>query len=80
MVALGMPTEQPVRRFPPVGRELYRELCQDDESNRYTVIVWRHLPGTRTSYTLEDGTQVQSHSSAALRITTTGQIIVPCED
>lgn len=26
------------------GRELYRELCQDEDGNRYTVVVYRPFP------------------------------------
>lgn len=65
----------------PPTRELFRERYCDEDGNVFTVVVWQGYSGPkRRFYTLEDGTQVQSNSSAALRITTTGQIIVPCED
>lgn len=79
MVALRKPTEQPVRRFPPVRRELYREICQDDEGNRYTVIVWRNPPGTSVFYTLEDGTRVHYEDECVFALPS-GRLMIRCED
>ena len=57
MVALRKAVERPQSR--PDKRELYREFCQDDDGNLYTVIVWQNKPGLSTvSYSLEDGTPV----------------------
>jgi len=49
---------QPVARRPQTTRrELYREQCQDEDGNRFVVIVWQNKPGLSTvSYSLEDGT------------------------
>jgi len=46
MVALRKAVERPRSR--PAKRALYRELCQDDDGIRYTVIVWRNKPGLST--------------------------------
>jgi len=60
MVALRKPAWPPQRRWPlPRKRELYRERCEDEYGNHYTVIVCRDWPGlSMTSYTLKDGTPV----------------------
>ncbi|WP_186421354.1 hypothetical protein [Bosea sp. CS1GBMeth4] len=37
--------------IPAAHRELYRELCEDDDGNRYTVIVFQLYPNlTVTDY------------------------------
>lgn len=79
MVALRKQAERPVRRFPPVRCELYRELCQDDDGNRYTVVVWRNLPGTFTSYTLEDSTPLHFEDDCVFALPS-GKLISRCED
>jgi len=33
---------------------MYRELCPDKDGNRCTVVVWRELPGSATSYRADD--------------------------
>lgn len=79
MVAVRKPLEPMARRRSPVRREVYREVCLDDGGTRYTVIVWRELPGSLTSYTLEDGTPVhyEEHCGFALP---SGKLISRCLD
>ena len=56
MVALQGPADRQPQRN---RRELYREQCQDEQGNRFIVIVWQNKPGLSTvSYSLEDGTPV----------------------
>lgn len=79
MVALGRPAEPPPRRLSPVRREMYRELCQDEDGTRYTIIVWRELPGSATSYTLDDGTPVHYEDKCVFAMPG-GKLINRCED
>jgi hypothetical protein len=58
---------------------MYRELCQDDDSNHYTVIVWRELPGSTMSYTLDDGTPVHCADECLFALPG-GKLISRCED
>ncbi|MGX1787054.1 hypothetical protein ACWIGM_09970 [Bosea sp. NPDC055332] len=63
----------------PSRRELYRELCQDDEGNRYTVVVYRrfaHL--SLTDYALEDGTPVRFIDDCLFEIEPTGKPLTRC--
>lgn len=47
MVALQ--DTQPVPRRPQTARrELYREQCQDEDGNRFVVIIWQNKPGLST--------------------------------
>lgn len=60
-------------------RELYREACEDDEGNRYSVIVWRPYPGlSQTDYTLDNGTPVKYVDGRQFEIVTTGTLISRC--
>lgn len=79
MVALRKPVDLPPRRRAPVKREVYRELCQDDEGNRYTVIVWRDWPGSATSYSLEDGTPVHYEDDCYFALPS-GKLMTRCGD
>lgn len=67
------------RRRSPVKREVYREFCQDDERNRYTVIVWPDWPGSATSYALEDGTPVHYEDDCVFSLPS-GTMISRCAD
>lgn len=54
-------------------QELYREACEDAEGSRYTVIVWRAVPGLfPTSYTLDDGSPVKFVDDREFEIIGTG--------
>jgi hypothetical protein len=65
--------------LPPPRRELYRELCQDEEGNRYTVIVIRPHPDLSvTEYELEDGTQVRFVDDCLFEIEPTGRTLTRC--
>jgi hypothetical protein len=79
MVASRSPAEPAPRRRSPIRREMYRELCRDDFGNRYTVVVWRELPGSATSYTLEDGTPVHYEDECVFALPG-GRMISRCED
>lgn len=79
MVALRKPSELASRRRGPIRREIYRELCQDQDGNRYTVIVWREMPGSATSYTLDDGTPVHYEDECVFALPG-GTMISRCED
>jgi len=64
----------------PYKRELYRELCRDEEGRRYTVIVYRPFPGlVITDYELEDGTPVRFIDDCLFEIETTGRTLTRCE-
>lgn len=68
------------RRPSPVKCELYREQCQDEDGNRYTVIVWKDWPGSPlTSYTLEDGTALH-YEYECYFATPAGKMLTRCED
>ncbi len=67
------------RRRLPVKRDIYRELCHDEDGNRYTVMGWRELPGSANSYTLKDGTPVHYEDECSFALPT-GTKISRCED
>ncbi len=68
-------------RRPQAGRrELYREQCQDENGNRFVVIVWQNKPGLSTvSYSLEDGTPVH-YEDECYFTTPSGRMITRCEE
>lgn len=79
MVALQAP-DVPVRRSSTSKRELYREDCQDEEGNRYTVIVWQNKPGLSTvSYTLDDGTPLHYEDKCYFALPS-GRMLTRCDD
>ncbi len=60
-------------------RELYRERCQDEDGNRYTVIVYRPHPDLSiTDYELEDGTPVRFIDDCLFEIEPTGRTLTRC--
>ena len=60
-------------------QELYREACEDAKGSRYTVIVWRAVPGLfPTTYTLDDGSPVKFVDDRAFEIIGTGTFITRC--
>lgn len=64
----------------PIPLELYREACQDEDGNRYTVIVSTPFPTlATTSYALEDGTPVRFVDDCLFEIVPTGKIVSRCE-
>jgi len=68
------------RRLQTIRRELYREQCQDEEGNRFVVIVWQNKPGLSTvSYSLEDGTPVH-YEDECYFATPSGKMFTRCED
>ena len=77
MVAL----QNPVAPQPPRNRrELYREKCQDEDGNRFTVIVWQNKPGLSTvSYSLADGTPVH-YEDECYFATPTGKLLTRCPE
>lgn len=77
MVALRKQDQAPGVR--PSRREHYRERCQGEEGNRYTVIVWRGPGSVQTTYSLEDGTPVQFEDDCIFRLPS-GKLISRCED
>ena len=77
MAAVQTPVEPPRRQS---RRELYREQCQDEDGNRFTVIVWQNKPGLSTvSYSLEDGTPVHYEDECYFLIEPTRQFLTRCE-
>lgn len=63
----------------PIPLELYRENCQDEDGNRYTVIVSALFPNlSTTSYALEDGTPVNFIDDCRFEIAPTGVVITRC--
>lgn len=79
MVAL-QDADLPSRRQPTNRRELYRELCQDEDGKRFIVIVWQNKPGLSTvSYSLEDGTPVH-YEDQCYFATPSGRMLTRCED
>lgn len=65
--------------YPLVRSELYRELCQDEDGTRYTVIVDRPYPDLSiTDYQLEDGTPVRFVDDCLFEIETTGRTLTRC--
>ncbi|WP_306224612.1 hypothetical protein [Bosea beijingensis] len=77
MVALQ--DTQPVPRRPQTARrELYREQCQDEDGNRFAVIVWQNKPGLSTvSYSLEDGTPLH-YEDECFFATPGGKMLTRC--
>lgn len=64
---------------PPPRHELYREACEDEDGNRYTVIVYRPHPDLNiTHYELEDGTPVRFVDDCLFEIETTGRTLTRC--
>lgn len=63
----------------PIPLELYREACQDEDGNRYTVIVSALFPYlSTTSCALEDGTPVRFIDDYLFEIVPTGRILTRC--
>jgi hypothetical protein len=63
----------------PTRREIYREPCQDEDGNRYTVIVYRTHPDLSiTDYALEDGTPVRFIDDCLFEIESTGRTLTRC--
>lgn len=57
-------------------QELCREACEDAKGNRYSVIVWRAVPGLfPTTYTLDDGSPVKFVDDCVFEIIGTGTYI-----
>lgn len=68
-----------VARPAQTRRELYRELCQDEDGNRYTVMVYRsHADLSITNYELEDGTPVRFVDDCLFEIEPTGRTLTRC--
>ncbi len=68
-----------VARPAQTRRELYRELCQDEDGNRYTVMVYRpHADLSITNYELEDGTPVRFVDDCLFEIESTGRTLTRC--
>jgi hypothetical protein len=68
------------RRRHASRRELYRELCQDEDGARFTVIVWQNKPGlSSVSYSLEDGTPVH-YEDECYFATPSGKMLTRCQD
>ena len=81
MVIARNSIEPPPRHYGPVKRELYREQCQDEAGNRFTVVVWRDWPGlSLTSYTLDDGTPVRYEDECYFAVVPTRKMLTRCED
>lgn len=79
MVALQAP-DVSVRRSSTSKRQLYREDCQDEEGNPYTVIVWQNKPGLSTiSYTLDDGTPVHYEDKCYFALPS-GKMLTRCDN
>lgn len=63
----------------PSRRELYREPCQDEDGNRYSVVVYRPFPHLSiTEYALEDGTPVRFVDDCLFEIEPTGRTLTRC--
>jgi len=68
-----------VARPAQTRRELYRELCQDEDGNRYTVVVYRPFPRLSiTEYALEDGTPVRFVDDCLFEIGSTERTLTRC--
>jgi hypothetical protein len=63
------------RRLP---REVYRERCQDEDGNRYTVIVLADEIGV-TTYQLDDGSPVRFIDDCEFEVIATGKFLSRCE-
>lgn len=80
MATLGNRLALLARRSSPAKRELYRERCQDEDGNRFTVIVWRDWPGlSAVSYTLDDGTPLHYEDECYLALPG-GKMLTRCGD
>lgn len=65
----------------PKAHKLYREACQDEDGQHYTVIVWRaHPSGSGTLYTLDDGSPVTFEDDCWFTVVETGMQLTRCED
>lgn len=65
--------------LPSNPREIYRERCQDEDGNRYTVIVYRSFPALNvTRYELEDGTPVRFIDDCLFEIESNGRTLTRC--
>jgi hypothetical protein len=63
----------------PARRELYREPCQDEDGNPYSVVVYRPFPHlSTTEYALEDGTPVRLVDDCLFEIEPTGRTLTRC--
>jgi len=60
-------------------REVYRERCQDEDGNRYTVIVLNDGIGV-TTYRLDDGSPVRFVDDCEFEVIATGRFLSRCED
>jgi len=68
-----------VARPAQTRRELYRERCQDEDGNCYTVVVYRPFPQLSvTEYALEDGTLVRFVDDCLFEIESTGRVLTRC--
>jgi hypothetical protein len=78
---VGMqPSSEAPRRQHTSRRELYREQCQDEDGNRFVVIVWQNKPGLSTvSYSLEDGTPVH-YEDECYFATPSGKMLTRCDE
>ena len=66
--------------LPATASEAYRELCEDEDGARYTVIVWRLRPGQAgVAYTLEDGSPVTYDDSCRFTVIDTGRELSRCD-
>ncbi|WP_066474034.1 hypothetical protein [Bosea sp. WAO] len=73
------PSDKTANLTVPTPLELYRELCQDEDGNRYAVIVWLVFPNLNvTSYALEDGTPVTYLDECRFEIASTGTVVTRC--
>lgn len=72
-------SDKVVARATPIRRELYRELCQDEDGNRHTFVVYRPFPDISvTRYQLEDGTPVRIVEDYLFEIEPTGRTLNRC--
>lgn len=56
--------------------EIYRKLCQDEDGNPYTVIVYRPFPHLSiTDYALADGTPVRFVDDCLFEVESTGRTL-----
>ncbi|POR52376.1 hypothetical protein [Bosea psychrotolerans] len=71
-------TEHQKRSGWRIPREVYRERCQDEDGNRYTVIVLNDEIGV-TTYRLDDGSPVRSVDDCEFEVMATGKFLSRCE-
>jgi len=72
-------TDKVAGNLPSSRHELYRELCQDEDGNRFTVVVYRPFPHLSiTEYALEDGTPVRFIDDCLFEIESSGRILTRC--